>query len=122
MRPALLVILVSVICSGCNQDPDAVAAKERTAKTAMLRRQLIAITLLDGISQSEAEIIANFYFDRNVGCCAFNGIRDGGPFWIVNAQFGFAGTAVNGFHIDKLTGKISSPIGPSYSNPSELLR
>ncbi len=105
----VLIVLVPVLCTGCNRDPDAVAAKERMATTAKLRRQLSGITLQDGISQSEAEIIANFYFDRNVGCGAFNGIRDGGSFWIVNAQSGLAGTPVNGFHIDKVTGKILSP-------------
>ncbi len=117
-----LIILVPLLCVGCRRDPAEAAAQTRAATTPKLREQLKGITVQDGISQSEAEIIPKYYFELNVGCGGYNGVRDGGPFWIVEAQEGFAGTPVNGFHIDKKTGKISSPIGPSYSSPAELLR
>jgi len=71
----------------------------------------------DGISRSEAELIAKCYFQQNVGCGNFTGIRDGGDHWIVDGVFGYAAKPIHGFHIDKSTGKITSPIGPSYATP-----
>jgi hypothetical protein len=34
--------------------------------------------------------------------------------------FGVAAKPIQGFHIDKSTGKITSPIGPSYASPFEI--
>ncbi len=76
--------------------------------------------MADGISKAEAELIAECYFHQHVGCGAFTGVARTGPFWIVDAKFGYAGTPVNGFHIDKSSGKIRSPIGPSYATPIEI--
>ena len=95
----------------------------RDARTEELRTKLMAVTVADGISKSEAEVIAECYFHQNVACGAFTGIQDGGGFWIVDAKFGYAGKPVTGFHIDKSSGKITSPkssVGPSYGTPFEI--
>ena len=78
------------------------------------------ITVTDGVSKSEAELIAECYFHQNVGCGGFTGIRDGGEFWIVDGAFGYAAKPIQGFHISKATGKITSPIGPSYETPYQI--
>jgi hypothetical protein len=88
-----------------------------TGQTDELRRKLRTITTSDGISQSEAEIIAACYFRKNIGCGAFNRIENGNGFWIVNASFGYSAIPVKNFRIDKRTGRITSPIGPSYATP-----
>jgi len=123
----VLLLLVVVGLSGCNSSSTTLAptstsssSQSRDAKTAELRTKLKSITVADGISKSEAELIAECYFQRNVGCGAYTGIRDGGDYWIVDGAFGYAGQPIKGFHIDKNTGKVTSPIGPSYASPFEI--
>ena len=76
--------------------------------------------MADGVSKQEAEVIAECYFHQNVGCGGFTGIRDGGDFWIVDGAFGVVAKPIEGFHIAKSTGRITSPIGPSYATPFEI--
>jgi hypothetical protein len=101
-------LFLTIACIGC-----------QTADVE-LRQKLKAVTLSDGISQSEAETIAESYFRQNVGCGAWTGIQDGGDRWIVEAKFGFGGEPVEGFFIDKQSGKVTSPIGRSYDNPHKI--
>jgi hypothetical protein len=91
-----------------------------TSQTAQLRQILHTVTVADGVSKPEAEIIAECYFHQNVGCGSFTGIRDGGTFWIVDGVVGYAAQPIEGFQIDKRSGKIKSPIGPSYATPFEI--
>ena len=127
MKPSTLLFVVLTACGGCSQrsntSPPATtspAAQTRDAQTIQLREKLKAVTVADGITKAEAELIAECYFHQNVGCGAFTGIQDGGDFWIVDAKFGYAGTPVKDFHIEKSTGKITSPIGPSYATPFDI--
>lgn len=113
MRVFLLLILVSVVCAGCQTPP-------ATPTAAEWRQKLQLVTLADGISQSEAQIIGECYFAKNVGCGAFYGVHDGGDRWIIDAAFGIAAVPVKGFYIDKQSGRVVSPIGPSYDNPLEI--
>ena len=113
MRFCASLILVLVVCAGCQTPPAAPTAAE-------WRQKLQTVTLADGISQSEAQIIGECYFAKNVGCGAFYGVHDGGDRWIVDAAFGYAAVPVKGFYIEKQSGKIVSPIGPSYDNPLEI--
>jgi hypothetical protein len=83
---------------------------------------LKATTVTDGISKSEADLIARCYFDRNVACGVYTGIQDGGDYWIVDGLIGFVPETLKGFQIDKSTGKITSPIGPSYASPFEIFQ
>ena len=116
MKGLLALFAVLLAGTACRKE-----SADAATQTAALRQQLKGVTITDGISKPEAEIIAKCYFDKHVGCGAFLGIRDGGSNWIVDAKFGLAGKPVNGFHIDKNTGVVTSPIGPSYANPSQIL-
>jgi hypothetical protein len=108
MRVTLLIIGLLTF-AGCSSPP-----------TSVLQHRLKSMTLTDGVSEAEARIIAQAYFDQNVGCGAFTGIRDGGDRWIVDGKFGYAGTPITGFSIDKRSGKLTSPIGPSYDDPRKI--
>ena len=97
-------------------------AKERhqTLRQAA-RKRLSKVTISDGISRKEATAIAEAYFCEHVGCGAFRGIRNGGDVWIVEAVFGHGARPVRGFQIDKKSGRVTSPIGPSYENPLDMM-
>jgi len=109
----LTTLLLLVVCIGCH-------TYTVNPQDAELRQKLKAVTLSDGVSQSEAEVIAQSYFARNVGCGAFTGIQDGGERWIVDAKFGYAGEPIKGFFIDKHSGRVTSPVGPSYGDPRKI--
>jgi hypothetical protein len=113
MRFSVILILLLVACAGCQTQPVAPTAAE-------WREKLRTVTLADGISQSEAQIIGECYFARHVGCGAFSGVHDGGDRWIVDGAVGYAAVPVQGFYIDKRSGKVVSPIGPSYDNPLDI--
>ena len=129
MKIALFSLILIVAGAGCrNKSAADVTVTDRvdssffeTAEAKELRKELRAVTVEDGISAAEAEIIAKTYFAINVGCGGFTGIRDGGEFWIVDGAFGDAATPIKGFHIAKSTGKITSPIGPSYATPFAMI-
>jgi hypothetical protein len=108
----MLTVLAAFV-AGC-QTPSVSRA------TAVLRQKLGRITLDDGVSESEAKIIAQAYFAAHVGCGAFTGIRDAGELWIVDGKFGYAGDPISGFYIDKRSGKLTSPIGQSYDDPRKI--
>ena len=96
-------------------------AQARAAKAAELRQKLLRISLADGISKPEAELIAECYFHENVSCGEFIGIQDyGGDVWVVDGLWGYARSPIRGFRIDKRTGSIRSPIGPSYATPIQI--
>jgi hypothetical protein len=97
-------------------------AQEKNDKLSEALKRLSQINTQDGISYKEAQIIAEAYFAKNVGCGVFKGIQDDGKYWRVNAVFGYAATPVKNFRIYKKTGKISSPIGPSYDNPIDIAK
>jgi hypothetical protein len=109
----LTTLILLVACAGCQTQPT-----EPTA--AQLREKLHTVTLADGISQSEAQIIGECYFAKNVGCGAFYGVHDGGDRWIVDGEFGYAAVPVKDFYIYKQSGRVVSSIGPSYDNPLEI--
>ena len=110
MRYFITLILLFAVCAGCRSRPTA----------ADWRARLHTVTLEDGVSQHEAFIVGRCYFAKHVRCGAFYGVRDGGDSWIVDAAFGYAGETVHGFYIDKRSGKVVSPIGPSYDNPFDI--
>ena len=95
--------------------------QEREAKAKQFRQRLVNLWTTNGVTKSEAELIGEFYFHKNVGCGGFAGIRHGGDVWIVDGFFGYAALPVKNFQINKRTGKITSPIGPSYATPLQML-
>ena len=95
---------------------------EQEARHSKVRERLKRVVVADGIGRGDAAAIAEAYFFKHVGCGGFNGIRDGGRVWIVEGAFGFAGEPVKGFYIDKKSGRVVSPIGPSYEDPLDILK
>ena len=91
------------------------------SRTHTEREKLKTVILTDGVSKTEAQIIAEAYFALHVGCGAFTGIRDEGARWIVDGLLGYAGMPVRGFYIGKKSGKLVSPIGPSYNDSRRIL-
>lgn len=93
--------------------------KEDIAST--LREYLKSVAVSDGISKSEAESIGQAYFYAYVGCGGYTGIREEADHWVFEGAFGFAGEPVEGT-INKSTGAVTSPFGPSLKSPFEMLR
>jgi hypothetical protein len=91
MRFFALLILTLTVCVGCQK-----------SATAQLREKLHTVTLADGVSQLEAQIICECYFAKEVGCGAFSGVHDGGDRWIVDAKLGYGGEPAKGFYIIKI--------------------
>ena len=104
---------VCIACIGCR-------THTMNPADAELRQKLKAVTLSDGVSRYEAEIIAQSYFARIVGCGAYTGIQDGSDHWIVDGKFGYAGEPIKGFFIDKRSGRVRSSVGPSYDDPLKI--
>ncbi|QSX79385.1 hypothetical protein [Agrilutibacter solisilvae] len=75
----------------------------------------------DGVSRSEANDIAEAYFLRHVGCGNYSGIAESADSWVVEGEFGYTGAPIRGFLINKKTGAIASPVGPSYAHPGDML-
>src|SRR5688500_13332665 len=105
MKLFSLFFILLLACGGCTQRSvtlrrQAPASEFRDARATQLRQELKAVTMADGISKSEAELIAEGYFHRHVGCGGFTGIRDGGDYWIVDGVFGYVAKPIQGFHID----------------------
>jgi hypothetical protein len=113
MRFVMPFLFLLIVCVGCETLPAPPTAAE-------WHQKLQTVNLADGVSQSEAQIIGECYYAKYVGCGGFTGIRDGGDRWIVDGDFGIAAMPVQGFYIDKHSGKLVSPIGPSYDNPLEI--
>jgi hypothetical protein len=121
MRFSTLPLLLVIACAGCQTHADRDASRTYPE----LRKELKTVTLANGVSQQDAYIIGKCYFAKNVGCGAFEGIRDGGDHWIVDGAFGYGGTSVKGLYIDKRTGKVSQPtspphVGPAYVDPLKI--
>jgi hypothetical protein len=126
MRLPSVALLVLLACAGCTHPTPSSPTRRsssspsREALASQLRQNLQTVTVADGISKPEADIVAECYFHQNVGCGGYTGIRDGGDVWIVDGAFGVAAKPIKGFYIDKSTGRITSPIGPSYATPFEI--
>jgi hypothetical protein len=82
---------------------------------------LAKVKTTDGINKKEANSIAKAYFLIHVGCGSFQDVTELKDAWVVNGVHGFAAEPITGFLINKRTGAITSPIGPSYERPKDLL-
>jgi len=102
--------LMLALCAGCQTAPPEPTYAE-------MRANLQTVNLAHGISESEAVIIGQCYFFKNVGCGCYSGVRDGGDHWIINGAFGMEAMPVH-FYVDKHSGRIfGSTAGPDYDNP-----
>lgn len=91
------------------------------AATQTAAKLLDRVDTTNGVSRAEATNIAQAYFLRNVGCGNFSGISEAPESWVVEGKFGYAGKPIRGFFINKKTGAITSPVGPSYAHPKDML-
>ncbi len=112
-RPFTTFGWLLLVVAGCSTAPI-------PPTTAQWREKLHTVTLADGVSQTEAQIIGECYFAREVGCGAFYGVRDGGDRWIAEVGIGVVAMPVHDVYIDKHFGKITSSIGPGYDNPLDI--
>jgi hypothetical protein len=92
-----------------------------TKKQETPERLLADVSLSNGINKREATNIAKAYFLRHVGCGSFMSISEVKNAWVVNGVHGLGAEPIEGFFIDKSKGIITSPIGPSYKRPHDLL-
>jgi hypothetical protein len=110
MRYVVFLSLLLAAFAGCQTGP-------QRPTDAEIRAKLKTVNLADGISQSEAQIIGQCYFDKNVGCGCYSDVRDDGDKWVVDGYVGYAGLPRH-FYIDKHSGRIfGSTAGPDYDNP-----
>jgi hypothetical protein len=82
------------------------------------QRTLSAITLSDGLDQTEAGQIANVYFWEHISGCggALDPELQGG-IWTSKLRFGVAGTMLDEIvEIDARTGAVWSTNGPAFAN------
>lgn len=75
-----------------------------------------------GIDEFEALLIGDVYFAVNSHCGNFSGLSDGGSIWILSAESTFSGKALDGFSIDKMTGRIYSQQCTSYERPEDIVK
>jgi hypothetical protein len=115
-RAVALLVLVSAMLLARD-----VLCKDGLSPVATPASLLSYVDTKDGISRAEANDIAQAYFLQHVGCGSYSGISDGLGFWVVDGHFGYSGTPIEGFFIDKRTGAITSTIGPSYESPGDML-
>jgi hypothetical protein len=115
MAPLRLMLLAFAI--------GGIAAAQGAPPAVPLTREVVLahVAGVHGLTRADAIFIAKAYFSRNVGCGEFTGISDGADSWVVEGLFGFAAEPIKGFIINKRTGAITSPVGPSYANLRDLL-
>jgi hypothetical protein len=104
MKASTTLVALLLLCAGCQTQ----------------RGKLHAINVSDGISESEAMIIAECYSAKHLGGGKIEGIRDGGDHWVVVGRLGGYLPKPLSFEIDKRSGKITSEVGPNYDNPLDI--
>lgn len=116
-----LVILLGIsVTSFSETDINLSPHSKYTNESKILNVELQNMDVRDGIDKKEAEIIARAYFHMQVGCGSYEKVSDGVSFWEVHGRIGRGAIPIKGFQIEKNTGKITSPIGPSYANPKVI--
>lgn len=112
----LFILALSCALHGCATYPTADAQRRQ------LQAQLREVVVEDGISTSEAEVIAQSYFMRfGPGCGAASRVTDGGAFWVSSAAVGVGGIPTREpIRIDKQTGRVTWSDGPAVENPKTI--
>lgn len=101
-----IFVALQIICPGCQTQSG----------------KLRAVNPSDGVSRSEARIIARCYSEKHLGGGKITGVSDGGDHWIVVGKLGGYLAKPLSFDIDKHSGKITSRVGPSYDCPLDIYR
>jgi hypothetical protein len=88
-----------------------------------LQSRLRTVVIEDGISETEANIIAENYFWRfsPIGCGYVARVTDGGSFWVAKTYFCIAPMPTRDpIRIDKRTGRVTWSDGPTIQNPKTI--
>lgn len=97
---------------GCSTPP---SADEHRAQ---LQTKLRAVIVDDGISQEEADVIAeNYYYRFTPLCGTVVPVTDGGTDWIAKTYYGIGAMPGAPIRIDKRTGRAAQSGSPTVENP-----
>ena len=87
---------------------------EEAERRAEYERELAAVVVADGVDEHEAKRLADEYFWRHIsGCGMVLALVDRGSYWEGPAAFGYAGVPIDPLRIDKASGDVSWPGGPT---------
>jgi hypothetical protein len=117
MRIKPLFLLAGCFLAGC------AAPYTRDNHARELESQMREVTLEDGVSEREANIIAESYFIRfGPGCGAVADVFDGCQFWIGQTAVGAGGIPTpEPIRIDKQTGRVTwRADDPAIDDPRKL--
>lgn len=103
-RLAHISLLAVALCTGCQTQ----------------RAKLRTVNLSDGVSHSEARIIGECYFTKNLAGGKVTDIEDGGDHWVVDGRLGGYLPKPLSVDIDKHSGRVTSQVGPSYDSPFDI--
>jgi len=81
------------------------------------------VNLKVGVTQDQASAMAQIYFGRYIaGCGGADTPVDRGESWEITPRMGIAGTkSGKQIIIEKHSGQVSFPGGPTFRNPADLL-
>ena len=100
-----------------------VLAASAVAGDADRRGALSRVVPTDGISRTEADAIASFYFYDyvRVGCGTVGDAEDAGDVWRFPAYHGAGGAADGAVLVDKISGSVTWANHPSVPDPLSML-
>jgi hypothetical protein len=109
-------LILSCVLYGCATYPTADDQRRQ------LEAQLREVVLDDGISETEAGVIAQSYFMRfGPACGVATGITDDGASWVSSTTVGVGGIPTREpIRIDKDTGRVTWSNGPTVENPKTI--
>jgi len=103
------VLALGCLLGACRSEADLAEESRRE-----FQRELRAVVVADGIDQREAKRLADEYFGRHIGACgAVETPIDRGAYWEAPARFGYAAVPIDPLRIDKASGLVSWPGGPT---------
>ena len=115
--PAFIIVTLACCLVGCSTLPT--AGEHR----AQLQAKLSTVVIEDGISQSEADIIAENYYFRftQTACGSVLRVTEEDSIWIARTYYGPAAMPTREpIRIDKRSGRVTWSDGPTMSNPKMI--
>ncbi len=98
-------ILGVIVLVGCGS-PGAKSSGESEAAKAYPE----AVEFPNGVSESDATVIAQNYFKKYYGVCGYlGGARSDGNSWVFAPKVGYGGMPVGEIRVDKSSGVITRP-------------
>jgi hypothetical protein len=115
--PTHATFISACILAGCSSLPST------DEYHSQLQAKLRTVVIEDGISQQEADVIAESYFLRftPIACGSVARPIDGDTVWIAKTYFGIAPMPTREpIRIDKRTGRVTWSDGPTIENPMTI--